>query len=277
MAADFTIEDVTYHSPGGMTLLARLYRPVTPGPHPAVIDVHGGRWCSETRLTNACIDEAVAASGVVVMALDFRMPPLVQYPVPVADINLAIRWLRAHAAEYEIRPDWIGGIGTSSGGHQLALNGLNPDAPAYRQDHPAEMSGVSADLAFMVLCWPVSDPPARYAYAIERKMDIHVQSHNAYWPDEATMSLGSPQRIVTEGEAATLPPTLLIQGDADVILAPGMSDRFAAAFRTAGGDLEFHTFPGEAHTFITKNPSSAASRDALEHIVTFIHRRTDAA
>jgi acetyl esterase/lipase len=39
------------------------------------MEVHGGAWIGNDRLTNVDIDQALAASGVVVMAVDFRMPP----------------------------------------------------------------------------------------------------------------------------------------------------------------------------------------------------------
>ena len=275
--AGFTTRDVVYHSPGGAPLLARLYIPDGVGPFPAVVGVHGGRWCAETRLTNEPIDQALAASGVVVMALDFRMPPLVKFPMPVADINFAIRWLRAKAQEFNIRPDWIGGVGTSSGGHQILLNALLPTDPRFTADHESAMASVDPSLSFVVACWPVTDPPARYRYALERDMEIHVRSHDAYWADEAQMREGSPQRIVAEGVAQSLPPLLLIQGSADVILTPHMSDHFASAYRAAGGDVDLRHFEGEGHTFITKTPEAPASRAAIDIICAFVHQRTDAA
>lgn len=272
----FTTEDLIYHRPAGIPLLARLYRPTRKGPHPAVVDVHGGRWCAETRLTNAAIDEALAASGILVMAIDFRMPPVARYPLPVADIACAIRWLHAHAANLDVDPKLIGGVGTSSGGHQLLLAALKPDDPLYLQDHPPEIVDVPATLAFLVLCWPVTDPPTRYAYARERGMEIHVQSHEAYWSDAAEMSRGSPQRLVADGEARSLPPALIVQGGDDVILSPGMSERFAQTYRAAGGDVELEVYPAQPHTFITKSPDSAASRQALSDIKNFILARTGA-
>lgn len=271
---DFTTEDIVYHSPAGIALAATLYKPEGKGPHPAVIDAHGGRWCSETRMTNRVIDETLAAAGIFVMALDFRMPPDAQYPLPVADINFAIRWLHAHAADYGIASSWIGGVGTSSGGHQLALTAMNPDDPKYRQGHRPEMDGVSAKIAYMILCWPVSDPPARYRYAIANKMDIHIQSHERYWPSEATMAEGSPQRVVADGAAAVLPPALLIQGTNDTILSPGMSERFAETYKAAGGDMTLLHYPDEKHTFITNTPDTAASQKALADMVAFIRKRT---
>lgn len=275
--AAFTIRDFVYHSPGGVALLARLYRPAIARPRAAVVDVHGGRWCAETRLTNRAIDEALASAGVFVMALDFRMPPAVRYPAPVADIQCAIRWLNAHAAEFRIDPATIGGVGTSSGGHQLLLNALKPSDPAYHQDIPRELAGVSPDLAYVVVCWPVTDPPTRYAYARERKMEIHVKSHDAYWRDASQMAEGSPLRIVVEREFERLPPLLMIQGGGDVVLSPGMSERFAETYRAAGGDVDLKIYPGEPHTFITKSPDTAASQHALADIRNYILARARAA
>ena len=97
--ARFEIEtrDIEFLRHGDTPLLARLYRPKGQGPFPALIDVHGGAWASGDRLNNAPLDEALAKSGIVVLAIDFRMPPAHRYPASIADINFAIRWLKAHA------------------------------------------------------------------------------------------------------------------------------------------------------------------------------------
>jgi acetyl esterase/lipase len=268
----FTYEDVVYHSPGGHDLLARLYRPSTPGPWPAVVDAHGGRWCAEDRLTNVAIDESLARAGIFVMALDFRMPPLARYPGPVSDINYAIRWLHAHAQSLGVKAEWIGGVGTSSGGHQLMLNALRPND--YTVDHPTEASAPPAHLHYAIFCWPVSDPPARYAYARGRNMEIHIQSHDAYWGSLEAMQEGSPQRIVADGTKRNLPPAQMIQGTADEILAPGMTDCFVEAWRAAQGEIDYEIFPGEGHTFITKKPDSPAAKEAIRRMIAFINKQT---
>mgnify|MGYP002642482694 FL=1 len=110
---DVSVEDIEYLKAGEASLLARLYRPKGDGPFPGVVEVHGGAWIGNDRLTNVDIDQALAASGVVVMAVDFRMPPAAQYPEPVADINFAIRWLRANAERFDVDPAKIGLLGTS--------------------------------------------------------------------------------------------------------------------------------------------------------------------
>jgi acetyl esterase len=84
----FTAEDIEYRHIGGQTLLAKLYRPQGKGPFPAVIGVHGGAWTSGDRNNNQAIDEPLAAAGVVVLALDFRLAPKAPYPASVADDSL---------------------------------------------------------------------------------------------------------------------------------------------------------------------------------------------
>src|SRR5437762_4780591 len=116
--ARFKVEtrDLEYQRHGDAPLLARLYRPIGSGPFPALIDVHGGAWASGDRLNNAPLDEALAKSGIVVLAIDFRMPPVWRYPASIADVNLATRWLKARAPEFGSRRELVGGLGTSSGG-----------------------------------------------------------------------------------------------------------------------------------------------------------------
>jgi acetyl esterase len=116
------VEDLEYGRAGGTPLLARLYRPRGVTNFPAIVDVHGGAWVTNDRLQNAAIDQVIAAAGTAVLALDFRMAPASPYPASIADINLGIRWLKANVARLGGDPRRVGGLGTSSGGHQLWLN-----------------------------------------------------------------------------------------------------------------------------------------------------------
>lgn len=269
--ADIAVEDVEYLRHLSGPLLARIYRPKTK-PHAALVSLHGGRWTRETRLTNAVIDEALARDGVLVMALDIRMPPVAGYPDCLADINYATRWLKSYVRNMGIPADRVGGIGTSSGGHQITLSALRPRDPRYTAiPGPA---GVDASLAFVIACWPVLDPLSRYKMAKAKGMDDHVAAHHAYWPDEAAQAEGNPQMILDRGEPVELPPTLVIQGTGDVILPADMADKFAAAYRKAGGKIELRKFEGQPHTFITKDSDAAASREAVEVIKAFVREGT---
>jgi acetyl esterase len=271
--ADITVEDVEYLRHPSGPLLARVYRPKDAKPRAAIVSLHGGRWTRESRLTNAVIDEALAYDGVLVMALDIRMPPTAGYPDCLADINYAIRWLKSYARDLGIGEDRIGGIGTSSGGHQMTLSALRPRDPRYAALPGPD--GVDASLAYLIACWPVLDPLSRYKMATAKGMDDHVVAHHAYWPNEAAQAEGNPQMILDRGEPVELPPTLVIQGTGDVILPADMADNFAAAYRKAGGVVDLRKFDGQPHTFITKEPESLASREAIEVIKAFVREWTD--
>src|SRR4051812_14960139 len=254
----------------GAPLLARLYGPIGSGPFPALIEVHGGAWASGDRLNNAPLDEALAKSGIVVLAIDFRMPPEHRYPASIADINLATRWLKAHAGEFGSRRDLVGGLGTSSGAHQLLLSALKPKDRRYAGLPLPEAPEDDAALPYLVLCWPISDPLARYRMVREKGNTRLVEAHDAYWRSEAEMEEGNPQLILERGEAGALPPAIVVQGLADDNVTPDMADRFAAAWRTGGGRLELHKFDGQPHTFIPRDPGSDASRHATELLRDFV-------
>jgi acetyl esterase len=266
IAATHEIEtrDLEYRRDPAGPLLARLYRPKGPGPFPALIDVHGGAWAAGDRLNNAPLDEALAKSGIVVFAVDFRMPPQHRYPASIADIHYATRWLKAHAGEFGSRRDLVAGVATSSGAHQLLLSALKPSDPRYAALPLTEAPQEDASLPYLVLCWPISDPLARYRMVKEKGRTPLIQSHDAYWNSEAEMAEGNPQRIVESGEAATLPPAILLQGTGDDNVTPDMADRFVAAWRAKGGSIELHKFDGQPHTFVMRDPASDASRHATE-------------
>jgi acetyl esterase len=278
--ARFQVEarDLEYQRRDAEPLLARLYRPVGPEtstrPFPALIDVHGGAWASGDRLNNAPLDEALAKSGIVVLAIDFRMPPEWRYPHSIADINLATRWLKTHAAEFGSRRELVGGLGTSSGAHQLLLSVLKPADPRYAALPLAEAPAEDARLPYIVLCWPISDPLARYRMVREKGNARLVESHDAYWASEAEMAEGNPELILERGEAAALPPAIVVQGTGDDNVTPDMADRFAAAYRARGGRLDLHKFDGQPHTFIPRDPASEASARATEKIRDFVLAQT---
>lgn len=266
-------EDITYFTHPSGPLLARLYRPKAGKPAAAIVSLHGGRWVQETRLTNAPIDQALAEDGALVMAIDIRMPPVARYPDCIADVNVAIRWLKAHAAELDIDARRIGGMGTSSGGHQIMLSALRPHDPRYTA---LSLPGAQdASLAYVVLGWPVIDPLARYRYAEVGHKAPYLEAHHAYWPSVDDMGEGNPQLILERGEKLPpLPPVLLLQGAADEALPEGMAERFAAAYRKAGGVIDLVKFADEGHTFITKRVGSPASLEAIARIKSFVRARS---
>ena len=279
---DLDIEDVEYLRHGDMPLLARLFKPHGAGPFPLIIELHGGAWCHGDRLNDTIINEALARSGVVVAALDFRMPPVAAYPASLADINYAIRWCKTRASEFGIRPDRVGLLGVSSGAHQAMLLGMRPRDPRYSAvPLPASAAAVDAAVRCVVLCWPVIDPLGRYHYAKKLKaggkpypdlVDQVLPSHDEYWKTEEAMAEGSPVRALERGERVDLPPVLYLQGTKDLAHPRPDLDRFVAEYRKAGGRVALELYEGEGQAFITRNSSSPNASKAIERIIEFVHK-----
>jgi acetyl esterase len=275
---DITVEDVEYLRHGDTPLLARVFTPRGAGPFPIVVDLHGGAWCRGDRLNDAPINEALARSGVIVAALDFRMPPVASYPASVADIHYAIRWLKTRAASLGGRAEQVGVVGVSSGAHQGMLLAMRPRDPRYASIPLA--ADVDASVRCVVMCWPVIDPLSRYRYAKALKakgqpypdvVDRVLPCHDEYWKTEDAMAEGNPVLALERGEAVELPPVLYLQGTRDVAHPRPDLERFVTHYRKAGGRVDLELLDGEAEGFINKHPDSPASKTALTAIIAFVH------
>jgi acetyl esterase/lipase len=264
-----TVSDLGY-APHDRSLQARVYRPAGAGPYPVVIDVHGGVWNSGDRTTGEMLDRVIAASGVLVVAIDFRQPPAAGYPASIADVHLATRWARAHAAELGGDPRVVGGLGTSSGGHQLLLVAMRPGDPRYAALPLPEAPEETARLDFLILCWPIVDPLARYRWAGANGKQKLVDRHDAYWGTEAAMAEGNPRLLLDGGRHAPLPPALILQGSLDQNIPHEIVADFGQRYRQAGGPVRFELFDGEPHGFIKRRPDEPAGRRSMDLIVAFI-------
>jgi acetyl esterase/lipase len=239
VAFEVDVRDVEYQQLDGELWLARVYRPLGVGPFPTIVDVHGGAWNNGDRTNDTALNTALAQRGILIAAIDFRQPPQAGYPASVCDMNLAIRWLKAHAAEYGGKPDKVGALGVSSGGHLVLLGGLRPRDPRYASlPLQGQTQNVDASLAYVVACWPVSDPLYRYQLARQAGNASIVKAHDAYWGTEAAMSEGSPPLILERGEAVELPPTLVIQRTVDGAHPLEMQQRLVEWYRKRGGHME---------------------------------------
>lgn len=265
----FHTRDLDYLEVDGKTFQATIYRPEGPGPFPAILDVHGGAWVREDirRDEHALMDKALAAMGLVVVAVDFRQSPQYRYPTSVGDVNFAMRWLRANAAKFNASSQVVGAFGSSSGGHLVLLSSMRPADPRYVA---LPLTGVSPDAAgadYLVLVYPMSDPLARRAYQQQAGNPAMVKPFDAYFSPPESLQEGNPQLILDRREPVKLPPILLLQGTADGN-GPEMQQRFAASYRAAGGEIQLELLPRAPHNFV--NMAGANLDRALGVMKTFI-------
>jgi acetyl esterase/lipase len=281
--------DTPYARPAGLEMLARVYRPKAsaPSPRPAVVYVHGGAWARSDRSADAILCEALAASGRVVVALDFRQAPDHRFPAASADVAAGVRYARAHAGRLGVDPARVGILGSSSGGHLALLHAVRPAAPeavgtpVVTPDGALDATPRDAAVAFVVALYPVADPLARYRYALSREHEPPpsgfdakrlIASHRAFFADEAAMADASVTRIVTEGQATALPPAWIAQPDLDDNVPAAITLAFVDAYRRAGGRIEHEHFPEARHGFAQLE--SPATDKCVAQVLDFVGRQT---
>ncbi len=272
-AASFEVvtTDVVYLEHESGSLQVTIYQPQGEGPFPGMVDVHGGRWFLNDRSSDHHMNSALAASGIVVAAVDFRLAPDHPYPAQVADCNYAIRWMKAQAALLNIDPASVGAMGCSSGGHTVALNGMRPRDPRYAAIPLPGGEDIDASPRFMLCCWPVLDPYARYLWGREIGDERFIGPTESYFAEPGSLQEGNPQGFLDRGEQVELPPAIIIQGTNDNNVPQSIPHKFEASYRAAGGHVELELFPGMPHLF--GNTPGPESDRAIELMKGFVARQ----
>lgn len=286
---NFDVEDVEYLRHGDSPLLMRLFKPHGAGPFPALVELHGGVWTENDRTRSKSHHEWFANNGVAVAAVDFRQGPG-GYPNSAIDINYAIRWLKAHAAKLNTRPDLIGITGTSSGGHLAMLAAMRPNEPKFSTVAlPPGSPAADASVRCVLMFWPVIDPLGRHHNAKRlaegpnpppwppRTMKLSI----AYWGSEENMADTSPLLSIKRGDKVSMPPALWIQPRNDLIhdytdpnsgFNGSEAQRFTAMYKKAGGSIELEYYDGPQH-FTSDHPEHPESQRALKRALAFVKQQ----
>jgi acetyl esterase/lipase len=241
----------------GRQLMARIYQPRSKGPFPTLLDLHGGAWYRKDRTANEPMDRAAAASGLLVAAIDLTLAGEAPYPASLDDARYGVRWLKDTAREWHGDTSKLGVLGSSSGGHVAQLLGMKPA--------PGE------EVAYIATRSPISDPYARFQQAEKMKREHLIEASRTYFRPWETIFEANPQKMLDRGEQKRLPPMLIMQGGLDENVLPAIQQKFAAAYRAAGGDCELLVFEGCEHEWIAK--PSAQTDHAHEVLKTFIARQ----
>ncbi|MRW91859.1 alpha/beta hydrolase fold domain-containing protein [Duganella sp. FT80W] len=172
--------------------------------------------------------------GVTSFVLKYRMQEY-GHPAPLQDVLRAVRTLRSRAAEFGIRPDRIGVMGSSAGGHLAASAGTLFDSPLGRTGAP--LDSVSARPDFLMLMYPVITMQDPAAHAGSRKALLGAT------PSQENLQLMSLEKQVT----SATPPTLLIHTQADSAVPVENSILFYQALTKAKVPAEMYLFEHGGH------------------------------
>jgi acetyl esterase/lipase len=175
------------------------------------------------------------ALGIVAFVLTYRLGPRYHHPVELGDAQRAIRLVRERAAEFNIRPDRIGMMGFSAGGHLASTAGTHFDSGNPQSADPVDRASSRPD--FLILAYAVitMEPP----YAHESSVAALLGEH----PDPKLRELLSNELHVT----AQTPPAFLFATNADDVVPVENSVSFYLALRKAGVPADIHIFQNGPH------------------------------
>lgn len=243
-------QDVVYGMYSGLALLMDVYYPHQPNGH-GIIQISGSGWTrplgyDATQLKHSphVPNEArsLLAAGYTVFAINHRAAPRFQYPAQVADVQRAVRFVRHHAVRYKIRPDRIGAIGGSSGGHLVSMLGvLNGDENRMDQDAINLESGkVQCVIAVEAPSDFIEWDGGEHFLGVRYKERITAKSMENRLAIEA-----SPVTHVSRDD----PPILLVHGDADEDVPFRLSELFYQRLTEASVTSRLIRVPGGTHAF----------------------------
>ena len=161
------------------------------------------------------------------------------------------------------------------------LSALRPRDARYAAIPLPQEANLDATVAAVVLVWPVIDPLRRFHHAkrlqaaggtYPEQIDRVIPLHLKFWQSEEAMEEGNPVGLLERGEAVEMPPVLYVQGGKDVVHPRADLERFIANYRRRGGSVDLALYEGEGEGFI-RNPASQAAPQAIERIISFVHKQ----
>ena len=172
--------------------------------------------------------------GITVFVLKYRN---VEYghPAPLRDALRAVRTVRSRAAEWGVKPECIGMLGGSAGGHLAASAGTLFDAPEGRTG--AALDRVSGRPDFLVLVFPVITMKDPFAHAVSRRALLGDKP-----TEEAKHRLSVDEQVT-----AATPPTFLVHSSEDTTVPVENSLLFYQGMRRAKAPIELHLYPKGPH------------------------------
>jgi len=230
-------KDIEYSKPEGESLKLDACVPDGMGPFPAAILVHGGGWSSGDKATE--IDPIFAPltkAGIAWFSINYRLAPAHKYPACIEDAEAAVKWVKAHAKEYNIDPQKIVLIGESAGGHIV-------DMVAVRATKDKPDTRVAAVVAFYAPCNNVADSVRRGGPSASMQGLLGVPAGPMNDQTKKALYDISPLNFVHKD----LPPYLLVHGTADKSVPYEQSVQWQAKLKDLGVPCDLITVKDGPH------------------------------
>jgi acetyl esterase/lipase len=247
--------NLEYANAGGQALTLDIYLP--PGSkevRPLVVWIHGGAWLEGDK-ENPPIAPLVE-HGYAAASINYRLSQQAIFPAQIHDCKAAIRWLRAHAAEYALDADHIGVWGHSAGGHLVALLGTSADVQA--------LEGDAGNLEYSSRVQAVADysGPTNFLFMDHSMLrfmrgPMAVESHDSPDSPESKLIGGPiqqhPEKVALVNPISYVrvgtPPFFIAHGMLDTTVAVNQAEMLHQALNRAGANATLRIVGSAGHDF----------------------------
>ncbi|WP_232098952.1 alpha/beta hydrolase [Gimesia aquarii] len=239
------IKDIEYAKVGKHALLLDLYLPEAKTNPPLLVWIHGGAWRAGSKSNMPLIQ--LVKNGFAIASADYRLSPVAKFPAQIHDIKAAIRFLRGSASKYGYNARKIGILGSSAGGHLVALMGVtngHPQLEGDLGDFDQESSSVEAIVDYY--------GPTNFMTILKQStphgLSVRVPALQLLLGDDPTnqpklAQLASPVFHVDAKD----PPLLIIHGDQDPQVPINQSHELHGAYKKHKRNVTFEVIHGGAH------------------------------
>lgn len=256
--------NVIYGMYSGLALLMEVYYPEKSNGY-GIVFISGSGWHAPQEYNAEPLSQGaqgklyaprLTAAGYTVFSIAHRAAPRFRYPAAIEDAQRAVRYVRHHAAQYNIRADRIGAVGGSSGGHLVLMLGL-----ADNKGDPLDADPVNRESA-KVQCVVARAAPADLAGMSHSGGGGAIVSFLGMLPPASETAHTTEARAYREASPISYvsgddPPVLLIHGDADKTFPVGQSALMEAALLKSGVKVKLLRIAGGTHGPTFGDPANA--------------------
>jgi acetyl esterase/lipase len=231
--------------------------------------IHGGGWEGGDKREFYGHIPSYLAQGIACFPISYRLSGQAQYPACVDDCLAAVRWVRAHAAEYQVNPDRIAVMGGSAGGHLSLMVATAPTADTDVDSHGKK-------LRCLVVAAAGLDGPMDMTVLATFQATTPEEQRNLAYAQAVTKKLlgGTPQEVPDKYRAASpisrvtadTAPALLLYGTKDTLVPPAQQTTMADKLKAAGVPVEVVPVEGQGHGASGMYSQPPVMKFLIEHL-----------
>jgi len=264
--------NIVYRQVAGKELKLDVAMPIDPGKNrPAIMQIHGGAWIiGDKREQGWPLIGHLAANGWVCFNVNYRLSPAATWPDHIEDLKYALKWIRDHAEEYGIDPNFIACTGGSAGGHLTAMMALTANDPEYQEGFEDADTTVQAAI------------PVYGAFDFTNRLGTQQPQMRETVLEPWVMKAFFDREPEKYHRASPLdrinpdaPPFLIIHGDRDTLTPVRDARLFAERLReTSHAPVIYAELQGAQHAFdIFASPRTARMLDGALRFLTAMRER----